>query len=316
MPVVRDNDRLRRIAARHVSGGRWGVGVSGGADSMATWQIVRKLAGVEVVVLHVDHASRPMSRDDAAFVVEQARRLGDASSVERLEPGATTETAWRRERLRVFGSACHRFDLQGVILGHHLDDLAETVAMRLLRGSPRSGVHGIGGLRRLSVVSNVRLCRPMLGVRRLSLRGFDVEHVHDATNDEPITLRNRLRLALGRNAALESSNDLHRALVRLHVASERAQRELDAATPTWQHLPLEVDTADPLMREAARRWLGGPPSPAAVDRLLSVLQRDGERVVNLPGGLRVRRLGRKHGGGYEVTRLTPPARSSPSPADS
>ena len=287
------------VVAR-VPPGRWGVGVSGGADSVALLLALRLAGrGGDCVVLHVDHHTRGgASAEDANFVQLLAANWKVECRPLSAAPSARGEAAWRRERMCLFADAAH--GLHGVLLAHHADDVAETLALRLLRGSPRSGTMGLAPLRFDRTVRGLRVVRPLLGVRRAALRSLLAEHGvawrEDASNAEPITPRNALRRALADRPEATA------ALLDLAAAAVDAERALDAATP---ELPEVVETsallalADPLRRRAARRWLtarGVPEAeatPSAVDRLLALADAAGPLARDFPGRIRIaRRRGR------------------------
>ena len=286
---------LRR-AMSSVPPGRWGVGVSGGADSVALLRLIVRRSDVTPIVLHLDHAARPESAVDAAFVADLAASLNlehRATRPEAAAAAADREARWRHARLAFFAKSTETLALRGVLLAHHADDLAETIALRLLRGSPRSGTAGLAPLRPVALVAAIELRRPLLAVRRHRLRSFlrkiGQPWREDVTNAEPVTPRNRLRATLDDEAT--------GALLDLVAAAASAEDWLDAATPAWPTaIPCEATLIpEVLRRRAARRWLvsaGVPESaaaPAAIDRLLAVLDPAGPRAAEFAGGLRVTR---------------------------
>ena len=296
--------------------GGWGVAVSGGADSVACFhrldRLARRRGAARPAVIHLDHELRgDASAGDAAFVADLARRcdaplwLQRRSRLEAAHPGepwpANAAARYRRARLICYGEAVAALGLRGVVLGHHADDLAETLLIRLLRGSPRSGTLGLAPLREHQVVGGVSLWRPMLGVRRERLRTLlrraGLLWREDASNARDVSLRNRLRRLLRDRPAAVA------ALLELAAACGEAERWWDARLPPTPAEPSAADwlaLARPLRRRAARRWMvdcAAVPEPdagpAGVDRLLRLLETGGPRALDLPGGSRVtRRNGR------------------------
>ena len=287
-------------AVAEVPAGAWGVAVSGGADSVALLRLLALRDDVRLVVVHVDHELRgEASRGDAEFVgalagslllpMHLARRSTHpvGREIDRAAPAAL-----RRLRLAVYADAVRQHNLAGMLLGHHADDLAETLMLRLLRGSAESGTLGLRPLQRVQEVRRLTLRRPLLGVRRHRLRQW-LERLHqpwreDASNEQPVSRRNRLRLAMAdRPGAIHAALDLCKQI-------EAAEMFLESATPADAevHDPLPW----PIRRRVARRWLieaGVPQSeagPRAVEMLLSMLDATGPRVVQFAGGVRVRRM--------------------------
>ena len=146
------------------------LAVSGGADSMALLHGAARARGRwRLTVAHLDHALRPDSADDAAFVTAAAAALGLASAMRRTDvaalartEGRSLEDAGRAARYRFLAEVAGADGL--VFTGHTADDAAETVLINLLRGSGLAGAAGIPARR-----GNV--LRPLLGERRATLRG-------------------------------------------------------------------------------------------------------------------------------------------------
>ncbi|MEM7808856.1 MAG: tRNA lysidine(34) synthetase TilS [Planctomycetota bacterium] len=302
-------ERTQLPDALPLPAGRFAVAVSGGGDSVALLRWAVDQHGEQVVcVVHVDHAVRPESHEDSAFVNELAKRLGLPCQIARLDGGGN-ESTWRQQRLRVFGDVCEKRGLDGVLVGHHLDDRIETVGLRLLRGSPASGTAGLAPMHADTTVSGVRLVRPLLGVPKAALHGFLRElgqgFRRDETNDDVSNSRNRLRRLLRREPGLRE------ALQSLMVAAEAAERLIEeraseVAATAEGLAALTAKPDDPVVRRVARRWLldlGVPEadaSPEVVDRAMSVLSPNGPRTVTLPAHIHLRRRGSSAGGGIEV----------------
>lgn len=196
---------LQRI--RHgrliVAGDRVGVAVSGGADSTALLRLldaVRGEWGIALVVLHFDHALRSESAEDARFVetlahsrgLEFISERGDVTAVAAREKRNLEDTA-RRMRYDFFRCVASERGLTEVAVAHTMDDQAETVLARMLRGS---GPAGLAGIR----IRNGVIVRPLLGVRRKALRSYLTElgqpWREDKTNADISRERARIRTKL------------------------------------------------------------------------------------------------------------------------
>jgi tRNA(Ile)-lysidine synthase len=180
------------------------VGVSGGADSVALLRLLAALNAstywrCTLVVGHMDHGLRgEASTADARFVRKLARVLELRCEVKKLKlPRGSSEDAARQARLKAFAQLAGKHQCAGVVLGHHADDHAETVLMKLFRGS---GLDGLAGISPVSEVEGLRLYRPLLDVRREELRkyleGIGQGWCEDATNGLPRFTRNRIRAEL------------------------------------------------------------------------------------------------------------------------
>ena len=198
------------------------VGCSGGADSVALVRLLAELKGplgIRLLVVHLNHQLRGADADaDEGFVRRLAERLELEFLVRREDVAArarqrkiNVEEAGRLARLEFFASLVAGGKADAVAVAHTLDDQAETVLARILRGAGTRGLAGIYPVveervpfgsaqdKRCSS-SKLVLVRPLLGVRRAELRDYLSEQEQawreDATNRDRARLRNRLRLEL------------------------------------------------------------------------------------------------------------------------
>lgn len=243
--------------------GHWGVAVSGGADSTALLVLLReRRPSLPLVALHYNHELRGTESDrDEHFVRRLAETLQLATVVERAgqdaAPGGNTparrQARYRGLRLRFFARCVASHHLDGVLLGHHRDDQAETVLFRLVRGS---GLLGLTGMARDRVVSGVRLLRPLLDVDgqalRDELRRRHIDWCEDSSNQHQQYARNRAR------GLLRACPELRAAVITLQAHARSLVHWLEANTPTLPpEFPCDLlaDLSDLQARFAARRWL-------------------------------------------------------------
>jgi tRNA(Ile)-lysidine synthase len=238
-------------------------------------------AGLHVVAHHVDHGIRPESAAEAERARAIAATLGVPFLLHRVEvgPGPNLEARARSARRRALPD--------DVLTGHTADDQAETVLLRLLRGSGSTGLGAIGP----------GPTHPILGLRRAdtsracSLLG--IEPVHDASNDSPDAWRNRIRAEALPLLADIAGRDLVPILVRTATLLREESEFLDRLAADVDPTDARALTTAPhaLARRAIRRWLteaGYPPDVAAVDRVLDVAR--GEATAcELSGGRRIER---------------------------
>src|SRR5437870_3026804 len=149
--IVKMHDQSLHKAVWQIPAGRWGIGVSGGADSVALLRLLCEIPHIESMVVHLNHQSRGReSDDDAEFVAQLAASLKLKSAIARrdqIEPTLgdlpkNRSARFRALRLAWFRSIVHQNNLAGVIMAHHADDQAETIFFRLLRGSHYRGLTG------------------------------------------------------------------------------------------------------------------------------------------------------------------------------
>jgi len=279
-PVL--DDALDSVIAT-VPPGRWAVGVSGGADSVALLALLRTRPELSLHVAHLDHQTRgDASPADARFVAELAARFGLPCTIRRrdeIEPGLTELPANRSARYRAIRLALFReivslHSLQGVLLAHHADDQAETVLHRLIRGSAPAG---LAGMSPRASIGGLIVLRPLLNIRRDDLRTYlkriGQEWREDASNQSDQYLRNRLR------KWLYDKPELHETLLsvarRCRALRDWARRAAPRLSESFACGQL-ADLPEPLAHEASRRWLiarGAPPaqlSEAVLDRLIEM----------------------------------------------
>lgn len=187
------------------AGERVGVAVSGGPDSVLLLEFLRQLArekGLVLAVVHFNHHLRGAESDqDERFVGGLAQRYGleffrGGADVARLarEKHRNLEATARELRYRFFFSLVNRGRLDKVATAHTANDQAETVFLRLLRGT---GTRGLGGI---YPVLGGKIVRPFLSLRRaeiqLELEKRKLEFRFDSTNQDPRLRRNKIRLEL------------------------------------------------------------------------------------------------------------------------
>lgn len=239
--------------------------MSGGGDSLALLLLAHraKLPGLRVAT--VDHRLRSGAAGEAASVAARCAELGVPHDLLAVEwdtpPTANIQARARDARYDLLGRWATSRTLGAVLTAHHADDQAETLVMRLARGS---GVAGLAGARSRSVLTGdvVRL-RPLLGWRRSELAALVAEAgwtaAADPTNDDPRFDRTRARrwlasagdwpdpVAVAASAAHLAEAEAALAFVADALVAERVARDGDMLTLDPAGLP----------RELARRLLEG-----------------------------------------------------------
>lgn len=199
-----DPGRLSALFAPVQSCSAIGLAVSGGADSLALMLLARawtheRPAAPRLFVYTVDHGLRAEAADEVAFVEREAVALG--LLVRRLrwegpKPAHGLQAAARLARYRLIDEAMRADGAEVLLTGHHLEDQAETVLMRLAHGS---GLEGLGGMAPFSEVAGVRLFRPFLATSRHELQAVaaaaGLEPVADPSNADTSFERVRWREA-------------------------------------------------------------------------------------------------------------------------
>ncbi|MBI5872742.1 MAG: tRNA lysidine(34) synthetase TilS [Candidatus Omnitrophica bacterium] len=183
-------------------GDRVVVAVSGGPDSMALLYSLKELNArlcLSLCVAHLDHGIRKNSSKDHAFVKKTAQSLGlpfygKALDWKHIKRAGSLEEQLRRLRYDFLLKAAKKFRSKKIALAHHRDDQAETVLMRLLRGS---GLYGMAAILPKRIIDGHVIVRPLLEVSRKDiLKYLKAERVGfriDETNFEDRFFRNKIR---------------------------------------------------------------------------------------------------------------------------
>jgi tRNA(Ile)-lysidine synthase len=280
---------------------RMAVAVSGGPDSLCLCLLAdgwARACGGKVIALIVDHDLRPTSAAEACQVAAWLRARGIESRVLRwtgAKPKTGVQAAAREARYRLLADWCRAAEVLHLLLAHHLDDQAETLALRQAR---QSGADGLAGMAAVRELSELRLLRPLLAVPKArlvaTLDALGQPWIVDPSNVAACYARSRLRCGAGLDAA-------HLAQVAIEHGRRRADN--DRRTASWLALNARSDPAGfvtlaggalasappEIARRAVQQILmsvGGhryPPRSARLDRLIEQLRAGLARGRTLAG---------------------------------
>lgn len=206
--------------------GTIGVAVSGGSDSVALL-VVLHAAGMSLRAVTVNHNLRPEAAEEARAVAHLCMGLGipHDTLVWNERPEGNVQAAARAARSGLIAAWAARHGIGTVALGHTLDDQAETVLMRLRRGS---GVDGLSAMRPIKRRGGVVWWRPLLELRREALRNHlrarGVDWIDDPSNEDEKFERVRTRKAL---ETLEGLGLDAASLANTAKAMQRARDQLE-----------------------------------------------------------------------------------------
>jgi hypoxanthine phosphoribosyltransferase len=266
MDLVRTAERRIRDAGLLAQGDAVVVAVSGGPDSVALLHVLFALSqrrewGWRLIAAHVNHGFRGAESDEeAAYVERLAAQLGLPFELIRLDmpaelaaTGENAQAASRARRYEFLHEAAAKHGAGKIALAHHADDQAETVLMRVLRGTGLSGLAGIPERRR---EKKVELIRPFLRIYKSEIMEYCYSHnllfYRDSSNDSLKYARNRIRLE-AMPLLLGYNPQLPEALNRL------------AATAADEDSFLE-EAAEAAFRRMAKQEQAGPERAYTVER--------------------------------------------------
>ncbi|HEX2842436.1 tRNA lysidine(34) synthetase TilS [Hyphomicrobium sp.] len=233
--AVQDGD-LDQLFAPLTAFNRIVLAVSGGPDSMALMHLVARWArlgrapgGLSFDVATVDHGLRLGSSREADWVAERAKELGFTHTTlvwSGAKPDTGIQAQAREARYALLVAHARKSAPAAIVTAHTSDDQAETVLMRLGRGSGLDGLSGMAVGRPLLPDGSVQLVRPLLGVSKESLKATLTQAacawLDDPSNERTDFERVRLRAAQAHMAALGLSNE------KLALSAARLTRARDA----------------------------------------------------------------------------------------
>lgn len=287
-----------------------GLAVSGGVDSTALMHLAvrwRRHAGEgapALTVLTVDHGLRPESARECEAVVRAAAALGLPAHVLRWQgakPATGVQAAARAARYDLLAGYAHAHGLCAIATAHHLDDQAETLLMRLARGS---GVDGLAAMPAESAWAGVTLLRPLLDMPQArlgaTLTQAGVSWLEDPSNASARYERNRLRrvwdsleeLGFTAQALALTAARMRRAREALEAGADRFLAEhVHLAAAGYARLPASALRTAP--EEIALRALGrllaavggqdAAPRLARLESLTAALRAGGRQTRTLAG---------------------------------
>jgi tRNA(Ile)-lysidine synthase len=262
------------------------LAVSGGPDSTALlvlaarWHRTRKgkRKAPRLIAVTIDHGLRPQSAHEARSVRRLARRLGVPHRILRWrgkKPRTGLQQAARAARYRLLADVARSAKANHILTAHTLDDQAETVLMRMSRGS---GITGLCAMREIAALplshssrrpQSLLLVRPLIGIPKArliaTLRRAGIEYADDATNRDPRFARARVRDVMP--ALAREGLDAPRIALfarRLQRAESALESAVDAAAAhvserTWGNagpIVLDAEKFFLLPAEIALRLLG------------------------------------------------------------
>lgn len=274
------------------------VAFSGGGDSMALLHLAARALPGQIHAVTVNHGLRDV-RAELAFARAACARLSVPHAVLEWswDGQGNLQSAARQGRMALIGAFARKAGIEDVLLGHTADDQAETVLMRLARGS---GVDGLAGMAPLRRADGLNWRRPMLHLERAALRdwlrGEGIDWAEDPSNDDPRFDRVSTRQMM---AALEGLGLTRGRLLQLADHAGAARAVLDRVAGEYASgceiragalilprdvLDLDNDTQRRVLA-AALRWIGRSPYRPRWEALCRFAAQAQEQPVATLGGV-------------------------------
>ncbi len=296
------------------AGDRVLAAVSGGADSVCMLHVLDRLKkelNIEIFCAHLNHGLRGAAADnDEEFVSELCRKMkikfySKKVNVAELaaENKQTVEEAGRNARYDFFAELCREYKLNKIATAHNKNDNAETVLMRIIRGT---GTDGLGGI---PYVRDGVVIRPVLNVSRGDIEEYcrvnALKFCTDATNADNDYTRNKIRNELIPYLAKEFNPEITDSLARLaeNVGTdarfiggyaERLYDRLCSPLPGKKPVSLHIESLQMIERAIAVRVVRLAAAKAVeglrlekkhIDDIMALMEKQTGASVDLPGGL-------------------------------
>lgn len=250
---------------------RYVVAVSGGVDSVVLLDMLAKQKEHQLVVAHFDHGIRDDSARDAEFVGQLATVYGLAYETKREELGDRASEERARERRYAFLRDVAKKHDAMIVTAHHSDDIIETVAINVSRGT---------GWRGLAVLDSSHIYRPLLSMTKNEIIGYakanGLAWHEDSTNASDNYLRNQLRRRLER-----VDEGMKREILALWARQRELKDAIDTGTGGFVGLPpysryffthCGDETAIELLRAVFIRTVGMSPTIPQRHRALHAIK--------------------------------------------
>jgi len=305
--IQKNKNFLRRFPPN----GQYLIGFSGGRDSVALLHWLRAQGYKKLIACHLNHHLRgSASNRDARFVKKFCVQLDvdlETGSVDiralAMKRKISIEAAGREARYKFFAQVAKRKRAQTIFLGHHADDLVETLFINLVRGS---GTTGLGAMREISKrrIDDVDLTivRPFLSVWRSEIDDYIREHRlrfrEDESNKDLAALRNRVRRRIIPYLEKTLGRNIRENIRRAAMIAAEEETWIEDQLPNASSAELSVatlrDLPIALQRREILKWLRarkvGNVGFEVVEEVRSLLDHEsGVAKINLPQDRHVRR---------------------------
>lgn len=258
------------------------LAISGGVDSMFLLWKYRNDS--DAVVAHFNHGTRASADDDARFVERKAKEYGLPFYMKKVKLGPNVSEASARAARYDFLEELAKAVGGEIYTAHHLNDLCETVAINLVRGT---------GWRGLAPFYNHNIKRPFIHIPKSEIHKMaaenEIEFRQDPTNNEEKYLRNRIRATLD-----TIDDDLLKRIDSLYLSQSKIRSETEGTVSqlltnekiynrNW-FKELDNTVAIEILREIASRNMVSLTYPQLLDFLKAIRTYAPHKKFNLPGG--------------------------------
>lgn len=266
------------------------VAVSGGVDSVVLLDRLVREGNYDLIVAHFDHGIRKDSRDDALFVEGLAAKYSLTYVSKREDLGENASEQLARERRYLFLRAvAKQYQAAYIVTAHHQDDIIETIAINIQRGT---------GWRGVAIMQTVGIVRPLAVMSKAEIRRYALEHrlewVEDSTNGSHAYLRNRLRSRICLNMTGQQKSNLlelwkNQLLLRHQIEEEVGKFVMSEDYSRYFYICIDFSTGIEILRAAIEKQVGFSPTyPQLIRGIIAIKTARAGAVLEIGDGLKLR----------------------------
>ena len=185
------DDHFKKLLKSLNSNNHFILGLSGGLDSMALLHLIKNFRDnnrnvtINCIPIIIDHNLRDVSENEAKEVKKISQDLGFDTQIEKIQsskPNGNIQNWARKQRRNILFQKCLEFSAN-LILGHHYDDQAETLFMRITRGS---ALDGLSGMNEITSWNGIFIIRPLLCYKKIQIKNYiknkNIYYFEDSSN--------------------------------------------------------------------------------------------------------------------------------------
>ena len=282
------------------------LGISGGPDSVCLLHILNRLKeqfDIEIYAAHLNHQIRGIeAQKDALYVTRLCEEMGIKYFVRSIdvpkycqENKLSIEDGARKLRYEMFFEIMQRTHANKIAIAHNVNDQAETILMRIMRGT------GLHGLRGIEYIRDNVIIRPILDIERSEIESYceqyNLNPRIDQTNLDPIYTRNKIRLKLLPYMQENFNSNVTKAIVRMSSSIKEDSDYIESkALMKFEEICLIVDLHNSIKYRVLRyaiKYVLGDTNFIDQKHILEIIELEPEKKVgkklNLPRGLFVYR---------------------------
>ncbi len=189
--ISKFDDHFNKLLKKINSNNRFILGLSGGIDSMALLYLIKNFidnkrnVSINCMPIIIDHNLRDESEYEAKEAKKISQNLGFYTQIKKInssKPNGNIQNWARKQRRNILFQKCLELSAN-LILGHHFDDQAETLFMRIIKGS---ALDGLSGMNDITLWNGIFIIRPLLSYKKKQIKNYvrskKINYFEDSSN--------------------------------------------------------------------------------------------------------------------------------------